>query len=816
MNKIYITLLLLFYIYSNIFSQQYTVSGYVTIDNSGETLINAAIFDKKSEKGTISNSYGFYSITLPKGNTELNYSYVGFQNHKHSFNLTNDTLINVSLSENTNLNEVTVTGNRKGMGVKGVQMSAINIPVTQIKNVPSLFGETDVIKVLQLLPGVKAGNEGSAGMYVRGGGPDENLLILDGVPVYNVNHLLGFFSVFNTDAIKDVTLYKGSFPARFGGRLSSVVDISMNDGNNKKLHGNVSIGLISSKINLEGPILNEKTTFNFSARRTYADILTWPFVDKFVSSFNGGADGAKLGYYFYDLNAKISHKVSDQDRLYLSSYIGNDVINADMQEFEHKNIGYTETGKLKMDWDWGNLITALRWNHVLSNKLFMNTTASYTRYRFDMMKGTTVTTVNETPPSTIVDNRNAGFKSAINDYAIKVDFDWSPVPNHTVKFGANYINHTFSPSVSILKQQITDENLKQNIDTTYGDTKINAHEMSVYMEDNISINQILELNLGLHYSVFAVQKHLYNLWPQPRIGLRLLLNDQLSIKAGVATMSQYVHLLSNTNISLPTDLWVPVTKRIPPMQSSQYSAGVFYNFRNIIDFSVEGYYKSMSNLIEYKDGASFFGSTTGWEDKVSMGKGWSYGLELLAQKTIGETTGWIGYSWSRSMRLFDRPGQKINNGLVFPAKYDRPHSISIVGMHKFSEKIDISASWTYSSGQRGTLALQYYDGTKIPQHTDNETNIFSLPYIDSRNNYKLPDSHRLDVGINFHKQKKHGKRTWNVSIYNAYNHMNPFFVTITEKSLGYAGEYYGTLTKKALTQVSLFPIIPSVSYTYKF
>lgn len=279
-------------------------------------------------------------------------------------------------------------------------------------------------------------------------------------------------------------------------------------------------------------------------------------------------------------------------------------------------------------------------------------------------------------------------------------------------------------------------------------------------------------------------------------------------------MSQYVHLLSNSNISLPTDLWVPVTKRIPPMQSSQYSAGVFYNFRNLLDFSVEAYYKSMDNLIEYKDGASFFGSTTGWEDKVSIGKGWAYGIELLVQKSVGNTTGWLGYTWSRTERLFDRPGQRINNGVAFPAKYDRPHSISIVGMHKFSEKIDIAATWVYSSGQRGTLALHYYDGTEIPQHTDYETNVFELPYISSRNNYKLPATHRLDVGINFHKKKKHGVRTWNVSLYNAYNHMNPFLVTITEKNIGHNGSY--ALSKKELTQVSLFPIIPSISYSYKF
>jgi len=347
--------------------------------------------------------------------------------------------------------------------------------------------------------------------------------------------------------------------------------------------------------------------------------------------------------------------------------------------------------------------------------------------------------------------------------------------------------------------------------------------MSAYFEDKIALNQVVEFNLGLHYSSFLVQNQLYNLLPQPRIGLRVLLNDNLSLKAGFASMSQYIHLLSNSNISLPTDLWVPVTKRISPMQSSQYSAGVFYNFKNIVDFSVEAYYKSMNNLIEYKDGASFIGSSTGWEDKVSMGRGWAYGIEFLAQKTVGKTTGWIGYTWSKTERLFDRPGQEINYGVAFPAKYDRPHSFSMVVMHKFNKRFDIASTWVISSGNCGTLALQYYDGTQVPQTTLNSSmkETTTLPFISHRNNYRYETYHRLDVGINFHKQKKHGIRTWNISVYNAYNHMNPFIVNVTKETVVDAargvssqGAYTKTITH--LRQTSIFPIIPSVSYTYKF
>lgn len=815
-------------------AQHHTISGYITNVKNGETLINSSVYENHSQRGNVSNTYGFYSLTVPKGAVSLTYSYVGFAPQQRSFNLTKDTVINIRLSESLELSEITVVGNKKELGVQGSQMSTIEVPVSQIKSVPSLFGETDVIKALQLLPGVKAGSEGSAGMHVRGGGPDENLLLLDGVPVYNVNHMFGFFSVFNADAIKNVTLYKGSFPARFGGRLSSVVDIRMNDGDDKRYHGNITVGLISSKINIEGPIIKEKTTFNFSARRTYADLLAQPLIA--MAAKKEGAGKASAGYYFYDLNGKISHKFSDRDRLYLSTYMGDDVIYANIRDSYYEYGNQTETGKIKMDWNWGNLISALRWNHVINNKLFMNTTAAYTRYRFYMAVGTEYETVVKTPPSTTSETITLGYRSGIEDYSAKVDFDWSPNSNHDIKFGANHTYHTFRPGVTVARLKSTGD-VTQNMDTTIGDQNVSAHETTAYIEDNISLGRIVKLNAGLHLSSFYVQDRFYPSLPQPRLGLRVLMSDKLSMKMGYAAMSQYIHLLSNSNISLPTDLWVPVTRRIPPMSSSQYSAGLFYNLGNVVDFSVEGYYKSMENLIEYRDGASFFGSSTGWEDKVYMGRGWAYGVEFLAQKTVGKTTGWIGYTWSKSERLFDREGQKINNGLVFPAKYDRRHDVSVVFSHKFSPRFDLSATWVYSTGNCGTLALQTYGGTNVPQ-SDNYSGSYyyvgdgtnggvttvsnpittSLPYVSSRNNFRYEPYHRLDVGMNFHKKLKRGTRTWNVSVYNAYNHLNPFLTTVTEKYQYVQGNQYSGYTNsgKVLTQISIFPIIPSVSYSYKF
>lgn len=813
MNKLNYLLFFCLLIPLGIFSQNATISGYITDGSTNETLINASIFDTNNKKGAVTNDYGFFSITLPRGNVAMQFSYIGYSMRNLNFSLTKDTVVNIRLKEHTTLSEVTVLGTKKEIGVKGSQMSTIEVPISLIKSVPVLFGETDVIKVLQLLPGVKAGTEGSAGFYVRGGGPDENLFLLDGVPIYNVNHAAGFFSAFNADAIKNVTLYKGGFPARFGGRLSSVVDIRMNDGNNQKLKGNISVGLISSKINLEGPLFSEKTTFNISARRTYLDLLAQPAIKLIAAEENAG--NIKAGYYFYDLNAKISHKFSDKDRLYLSAYMGDDVVYSDFQDRYYEQANRTTEDRMQMDWNWGNLITALRWNHIISNKLFMNTTATYSRYRFNMLVGNTneeTTTYSDKPSSHKFEKMSVGYNSGIEDMGFKVDFDYSPNTANEVKFGLNYTNHAFKPGVQVFKTKFEDDSTTQARDTTFGDANIFAHEASLYVEDNITLNSFLKLNAGLHYSAFYVQNQFYHSL-QPRLSLRALLSDLLSVKASYAAMNQYIHLLSNSSLSLPTDLWVPVTKRIEPMKSHQYSVGVFYQLNKLFDLSIEGYYKSMNNLIEYQDGASFMSSASGWEDKVSAGRGWAYGVEFLAQKTIGKTTGWLGYTWSKTERLFDRPGQEINYGKVFPAKFDRRHDISLVVAHKFSEKFDIAATWVYSTGNAGSLALQNYNQPTLPDNSVyNYTN--SVPYLSARNNYRMPSYQRLDLGANFRKQKKHGIRTWSFSVYNAYNQMNPFFVYPDYDYIYYNN---GTMTSsKSFKKITIFPIIPSVSYSYKF
>ena len=783
-------------------AQKRTISGYVMDAASKETLIGATIVDKNSGKGCATNSYGFYTLTLNQGQVDLQVSYVGYTQQNQSLDLKENINLNFALETNTTLDEVVVEGTRATVSASSPQMSVVELPVQQIKSIPTLFGEADVLKAIQLLPGVQNGSEGSAGMYVRGGGPDENLLLLDGVPVYNVNHMMGFFSVFNPDALKNVTLYKGSFPAHFGGRLSSVVDIRMKEGDMQQYHGNVSVGLISSKFNLEGPIMKDKLSFNLSFRRTYSDLLMKPAL--WIAKMQiDEVNKLKAGYYFYDFNGKLNWKISDKDRLYLSFYSGDDAIYLGIKnkDYAYEDVQYQNY--LNMDWKWGNKVAALRWNHVMSQQLFMDASINYTQYRHNLGMGITEENIYHYQQNTasIKDEFSMAYKSGINDLTAKVDFDYTPLPNHEIRFGGNYTYHMFRPEVQAMKMIAGNET---EVDTTAGSPKVFAHETALYAEDNMTLGDIFRVNAGVHYSTFTVEGKTYQS-VQPRLSTSVMLASNLSLKAGYAYMTQYVHLLSNSSLSLPTDLWVPVTANIVPMNAHQVSLGAFYEMPRMFDISVEGYYKTMDNLLEYKDGASFFGSSERWDEKVCMGKGWAYGVELLVQRSFGKTTGWVGYTWAHAKRQFDREGMVINQGKVFPAKYDRRHDLSITVQHKFSDRFDLSGTWVFSSGNCGTLGTQVYEGL-----VNEWGNIHSINALE-RNNFRLGSYHRLDVGMNFHKQKKHGIRTWNISVYNAYNHNNPFIVYTD-----YKWDETAQTEKKVLMQASLFPIIPSVSYSYKF
>ena len=792
-------------------AQRYTVSGTITDKRSGETLIGATVLDTRSGKGAVTNLYGHFSLTLPKDSVNLRITFVGYEPQYFNFLLSANRELNVQLRESVTLEEVVITAERTG-DVRSVQMSAMEMPVEKIKSVPVLFGEADLIKALQLMPGVQSGSEGNSGLYVRGGGPDENLFLLDGVALYNVSHLGGFFSAFNTDAIKNVTLYKGSFPARFGGRLSAVLDVTQNNGNDQQLHGNASIGLISAKFNLEGPIVKEKTTFSLSARRTYAELLVIPTIMWFndldkEQPAPGVVEEAKFdaGYYFYDLNAKLTHKFSEKSRLYGSFYMGEDEVYGKINTVTSLN----EDMRLGFRNRWGNLIGSLRWNYALTPKLFMNLSASYTQYKNNIVGSIEkLMGPNDPHPSTI----EGDYSTAIREVTARTDFDYSPSPDHNVKFGGWFTRHWFQPEVARGSVDYYDSiqmNGAFTMDSAILSGITPANEMVAFAEDDWSITDAVKLNYGLHFSAFRVQNSFYPSL-QPRVSARVMLTPDLSLKAGYAWMRQYVHLLSTTSITLPTDLWVPVTDRVKPMESHQVAGGLFYSWSGVADISVEAYYKHMDNLIEYKDGATFFGSSENWENLVVAGSGWSYGVEFLVQREVGRLTGWLGYTWSRTMRLFDREGQVLNNGNPFPAKYDRRHDLSVVLSYKFSPRFDVSATWVFSTGNTATLSTQTYPiATDDPDEYDRPGGTGTLTLFEGRNNYRMPNYHRMDIGANFHREFKRARRTINVSVYNVYNRQNPYMLYQSATD-GYNGYAY------SLKQLSIFPILPSVAYTLFF
>lgn len=793
------------------YGQKYTISGYISDKESGERLINANVYESKTLQGSTANNYGFYSISLSKGKVSLATSFVGYTQQTVSFELNRDTIINFKLGLTAGeLEEVTVVGTRNK--VSEVQMSVVDVPIQKLQSIPVILGEADVLKVMQLLPGVKGGTEGTSGIYVRGGGPDQNLFLLDGVPVYNASHLLGFFSVFNPDAIKSVKLYKGGFPAHYGGRLSSVVDIAMKDGNMKRMEGNFSIGLISSKLSLEGPIVKDKTSFIISARRTYLDVLAQPII---ALSNKSGNDNVKAGAYFHDLNLKVNHIFSDRSRLYFSGYYGKDKGyggNEYTTKYEYGNEKVNLYSKDMFGLGWGNTIASLRWNYLINKKLFSNTTLTYSKYIFD------ITLENE--DKDLISNSKIQnlfkYYSGIEDLSAKVDFDYFPFPGHEVKFGAQYTNHLFSPGVTQLKYENKDEDMSSKLDSTFGNREITANELAFYLEDDMVITPQLRLNAGVYLSVFNVENVTY-VRPQPRLSLRYKASDNWSLKASYSRMAQHVHLLTTSGISMPSDLWLPVTKEFEPPISDQVAVGTAINLPKDLTLTVEGFYKTMKNLIEYKEGASFSGSATNWESKVEKGKGWAYGTELMIEKTIGKTTGWIAYTLSWTERQFEN----LNFGKVFPAKYDSRHDISIALTHTFSKKIDIGLTWVYNTGNTVTLGTREYLAAQIPNANPLNSYRYSITEYSGRNNFRMPAYNRMDIGVNFHKQKKHGIRTWNISVYNAYNRQNPFVVMWDTKRVVTDGQtdsgtYQTVKTKTILTQYSLFPIIPSVSYSYKF
>jgi hypothetical protein len=776
--------LLLLLVVSVCWSQnKYTLSGYVRDSLSGETLIGASVTINGETKGIVSNAYGFYSITLDEGNYRVTASFTGYLPFDSTIILNKNTEANFNLLQRALLQEVIVSSRRRDNNVKAPQMGKIDMSVSRIKSVPVLLGEVDLLKTLQLLPGVRNAGEGNTGLYVRGGGPDQNLIMLDDAIVYNSGHLFGFFSIFNSDAIKNISLIKGSMPAQYGGRLSSVLDVAMKEGNMKKFEAEGGIGLIASRLSVQGPIKKDKASFIVSARRTYIDVLMKPFINK-NSDYHGS------GYYFYDLNMKVNYKFSEHDRLYLSGYFGRDI-------FSFKNAARS----FSADIPWGNSTATLRWNHVFNRKLFANTTLVYNDYNFSF--------------GAEQDDFKIKLASGIRDRNAKIDIDYYPSPSHKMKFGGQYTYHTFVPN--ILTGEQGDTKFEPN-----NDSKKYALEMAAYLQDEWELAPRLNVGAGLRYSAFS-QIGPYTVYDrdangnktdstfygrgkaiktygglEPRITIRYGINEETSIKAGVGRNMQYIHLVSNAGSTLPTDLWVPSTYRVQPQVSLQYSAGLFRNFsNNEYETSVELYYKDMKNQIEYAEG--YTPSLNDPEDEFTFGRGWSYGAEFFVNKTRGRFNGWVGYTLSWTWRKF----AGLNDGEKYPAKYDRRHDISVVAMYELNEKWKLSSVFVFGSGNATTLPERFYivDGVLTQEYS-------------KVNQYRLPSYHRLDLSATLTPDHKPGRKfrtSWVFSLYNSYSRLNPYFIYFNQEG----SPYDGTIKIEA-RKVSLFPIIPAVTWNFKF
>lgn len=781
-----VTAISFFSLFNNAASAQEraTISGYINDLQGKETILGATIVNVGTTLGTITNEFGFYSITLPKGNVNLRYSYVGYTAQTKTFNLTKDTVINVLLSGDAQLQEIVVTGEKAEAGIASTGMGSLDIPVRMIEHTPTLLGETDLMRTIQMTPGVQQGVGGASSFFVRGGNGDENLVLLDGAPVYKIDHLFGFFSVFTPEAIKKVSFYKSSFPARYNGRTSSVMDVRTKDGNLQNYHGSVSIGLLTSRINFEGPIVKDKTAFNISARTTYFSAVATPFMPK----------DSKFSYWFYDLNAKINHKFSDKDRLFFGLYNGQDKYHDNYEDDWGDNNYHDHYGS---DMKWGNTIPSLRWNHVFSQKLFSNTTISYNHYRMNLSSFDEETNKSNNSFT----SSSSTYGSEIIDWGASSDFDFMPSPKHSIKFGINYLYHDFAPETTSMRDKYNDK--ESSSDSTYSTTgkEIYAHELSLYIEDNWKLTDFLHVNPGFAYTVFSVEGKSYHNY-QPRLSVKYIINSYWNVKASFTMMSQCVHMLSSTPIAMPTDLWVPITKDIKPEHATQYSVGAYCTRIKGYEFSLEGYYKEMDNVLEYKDGMSYMGFSGNWNQLVAMGEGTSKGVEFMTRKTSGALTGMVSYTLSKSDRKFDR-GSGVNNGEKYPFTYDRRHNFNIALSQEFNERIQLDVTWMFYSGAYTSIST-----SKEPMITPEGVGS-KIGYIEGRNNYHLPPTHLMCIGINFTKQKKHCQRIWNFSVYNAYNSMNPAFVYKKEDD-------YGNIVEGKLTKITILPIIPSFTLTYKF
>lgn len=774
MKSLFIIFTLFLFTFSQLAANKYTISGHIT-DESGEELIGATIYVKSLKSGTVTNAYGFYSLTIPENTYQIIYSYIGYEPQVKKVELNQNLRINVMLKEQSKtLDEVVITAERKDANVAKAEMSTMKIQAKEIKKIPAFMGEVDVIKAIQLMPGVQSASEGSSGFNVRGGSADQNLILLDEATVYNASHLMGFFSVFNNDAIKDVKLYKGDIPAAYGGRLSSLLDIRMKDGNNKEFHANGGIGTVSSRLTLESPIVKDKGAFIVSGRRSYADLMLMLSSDEEVQ---------KNQLYFYDLNLKGNYKINEKDRLYLSWYLGRDV-------FDYDDL---------FGFSWGNKTFTLRWNHLFSEKLFSNFSVILSDYDYELGQS----------------SEEQGFKwtSNLNDIKFKADYTYYPNTRNTIRFGVSGTMHHFNPGLA----------KGEGNQTMYNELKMpesNALEWAGYLSDKWQPNEKLTVNIGLRGTIFQnmgkstvynfdenyekidstvySSGEIYNtFWGlEPRVNFKYSLNRQSSIKGSYSRTKQFIHLASNSTAGSPLDIWVPSSPNINPQLADQFALGYFRNFYDdVLETSIEAYYKNMDHQIDFRDHAELLLNPE-IEGEFRTGYAWSYGLEFLIRKQTGKFTGWISYTLSKAERKIP----EINQGKVYPASYDKPHNIAIVASYDITKRINVSANWVYSTGAPVTFPVGRYEyGNMI------------VPIYSDRNEYRLPDYHRMDLSVTykFGVDKTRGLRSeLNLSVYNVYNRKNPWMIIFSEDEQ----DPNVTIAEK----VYLFPILPSLTYNFYF
>lgn len=771
-----ITLLVLLCLFYGLDAQnKFTISGFVKDTSSGETLIGVNVFNLDNPStGTTTNEYGFYSLTLPAGQYKLVFSYIGYNKNIQIFTLDRDLRLNVDMDEGIAIKEVVITSKQADKNVQSTEMSTISLPIEAIKKLPALFGEVDILKSLQLLPGVQFGGEGNAGFYVRGGGPDQNLILLDEANVYNSGHMLGFFSVFNSDAIKNTTLYKGGMPASYGGRLSSVVDIQMKEGNDKNFGVEGGIGLISSRLTIEGPIINEKASFLISGRRTYL----FDIAQIFLKSGNF----AGTNYYFYDLNTKFNYRFSDKDRLYISGYFGRDILKFASSERDFKfRVPY------------GNTTATVRWNHLFSDKLFMNLSGIYNDYDFSFGGGQAEFQID--------------VASGVKDYNLKLDFDYFPDYKNKIEFGLLGTHHKLSPNIAHATNG--EVNFTSPLNPKYG------LEYAAYVQDDIKWTARLSTNIGLRASGFtqigpytsSIDSTVYKSWEpvksfyslEPRLAIKYSLDQYSSIKASVNPTTQYLHLVSNSSSTLPTDVWVPSSELVKPQRGIQYAAGYFRNFySNEYEASVEFYYKTMNDQIDY--GEYYVPNPADEVEKAFVfGTGRSYGAEFFLKKSIGKLNGWIAYTYSKTDRKF----KDINFGNRYPVSYDRNHDLNIVANYQISPKWEFGGVFVYATGNT-------YTPLKSLILIEQDLNI----EYGTRNSERIEPYHRLDISFTYTPHPESTKRfrsSWNFSVYNIYNRKNPSFIYNDIDANIETGE----ASAKAI-KVSLFPIIPSITWNFKW